>query len=95
LAENQPFITGVITDQWVEERAYAREDGFSALDGFVRSRQQLLKLLEPLEAADWQREARHTIFGPTTLAELVSFICTHDRSHVQQILECMDAGIKK
>jgi len=95
LAEDQPFITGVITDQWVEERAYNREDGFSALDGFVRSRQQLLKILEPLEAADWQREARHTIFGPTTLAELVSFICTHDRSHVQQILECKEDGIKK
>lgn len=95
LEEHQPFITGVVTDGWVEERKYHLEDGFSALNGFVRSRQKLLDLLEPLSIADWQREARHTIFGPTTLAELVSFICTHDRSHVQQIIDCIHTGIKK
>jgi len=46
----------------------------------------LVELLANLSPGDWKRTARHSIFGPTHLQELVSFIASHDRSHIQQVL---------
>jgi hypothetical protein len=87
LAEDNPFLPGEVTDRWVEERGYAREDGRRALAAFIAVRKELLALLEGLEPAAWSRPARHAIFGPTTLLELVKFIAEHDRLHIQQIFK--------
>ncbi|MCS7011879.1 MAG: DinB family protein [Anaerolineales bacterium] len=84
LAEENPFLPGVVTDTWAEERNYASQDGHRALVEFVASRRRLIALLNA--ATDgWLRPARHAIFGPTTLFELVGFIAEHDRNHVRQI----------
>jgi hypothetical protein len=72
------------TDRWAEERNYIQQDGRSALHRFMYDRIKLLSLLEGLTPAEWQRPARHAIFGPTTLQELVGFIVGHDRLHVRQ-----------
>lgn len=82
--EQNPFIPGMVTDVWAEERDYQSQDGPQALRDFTASRQQLIHTLERLAPADWDRPARHAIFGPTTLRELMGFIATHDRSHIQQ-----------
>lgn len=79
-----PFLAGINTDTWANEREYLHQDGPAALQEFIAARMRLVQILETLTEADWQREARHAIFGPTTLRELVSFIVTHDRSHIQQ-----------
>jgi uncharacterized damage-inducible protein DinB len=79
-----PFLAGINTDTWANEREYLHQDGPAALQEFIAARMRLVQILETLSEADWQREARHAIFGPTTLRELVSFIVTHDRSHIQQ-----------
>jgi FMN phosphatase YigB (HAD superfamily) len=84
LAEENPFLAAVASDGWVQERAYASQDGPAALAGFVEARKQSLALLE--RAADpWSRPARHAVFGPTTLRELLSIVIEHDRAHVQQM----------
>jgi len=49
------------------------------------ARLELLKLLEPARPQDWERRARHAIFGPTDLAELTRIIAGHDRLHVRQM----------
>lgn len=87
MSGSMPFIAGINTDRWAEERGYASEDGPTALAQFIAARKQLIERLEALSEPDWQREARHAIFGPTHLHELVSFIATHDRSHIQQAYE--------
>ena len=79
-----PFLPGIDTDLWAEERSYVLQDGRAALHRFTRDRVSLLNLLESLSPDDWQRSARHAIFGPTTLQELVGFIVGHDRLHVRQ-----------
>jgi FMN phosphatase YigB (HAD superfamily) len=84
LAEENPFLAGEVTDRWVEERHCAEQDGHQALLDFITGRKEALDLLTSLQA-EWSRTARHAIFGPTTLLELLGFIAGHDRAHVQQI----------
>jgi hypothetical protein len=84
LAEQNPFLAGEATDVWVKERKCAGQDGLQALVEFIAARKEVLALLEGL-VEQWSRPARHAIFGPTSLQELVGFVATHDRVHVQQV----------
>jgi FMN phosphatase YigB (HAD superfamily) len=86
LSEDNPFVAGINTDPWAEERNYQNLDGPEALQNFIEIRSRLIRMLETLQQEDWNRPARHAIFGPTNLAELVGFVTTHDRSHIQQAL---------
>lgn len=85
LKEYNPFIPGQDTDLWAETRQYGMQNGIDALADFTQARIQVLKLLEDLPAEAWDRPARHAIFGPTTLRELVNIIAGHDILHVRQI----------
>ena len=91
LQELNPFISGKDTDPWAEERQYIRQDGAQALRQFIQTRLKLLDLVESLTPEDWQRPARHAIFGRTDLAELVNFITGHDRLHIQQVHAVLQA----
>lgn len=93
LEQDNPFIAGQVTDVWASERDYASQDGVSALNTFTAARLQTLGLLAELPAESWLRPARHAIFGPTTLQELVGFMAEHDRVHVQQVWESLPKGI--
>ena len=84
LKENRPFLPAAMTDGWVETRNCISENGRTALDGFISARSEILLRLINLAEKDWQRPARHAIFGPTTLKELVGFVATHDRIHINQ-----------
>ncbi|MCC6957924.1 MAG: DinB family protein [Anaerolineales bacterium] len=82
---SNPFIAGQDTDRWAESRGYCLQDGKRALMDFAAARHQIVKLLESLSPEDWDRPARHAIFGPTKLQELVKIQAAHDRLHQQQI----------
>jgi len=90
LAEQNPFLVGEATDGWVKERRYADQDGPKALAEFTAARKESLGLLDGL-VDEWSRPSRHSIFGPTSLQELVGFIASHDRAHVQQVWETLPA----
>lgn len=83
-AEEAPFVAGIPTDPWAEERDYFHQSGPAALAAFIDTRTQMTGLLDLLSDAGWQRTARHAIFGPTTLEELVRFTTTHDIVHMRQ-----------
>lgn len=87
--ERNPFIPGQETDQWADERQYCLQDGMQALADFTKARLEVLKLLENLSAEGWDRRARHAIFGPTHLRELVNIIAGHDILHVQQVYKAL------
>jgi FMN phosphatase YigB (HAD superfamily) len=91
LAEENPFLAAEVTDQWVKERHCAEQDGAQVLADFVAARKETLGLLIGLQA-EWSRMARHAIFGPTSLLELVGFIAGHDRAHIQQVWKTMHGG---
>jgi HAD superfamily hydrolase (TIGR01549 family) len=82
--EDTPFLAGISTDPWAEERDYFHQSGKQALSTFIENRTQMTTLLDQLSPEGWQRPARHAIFGPSTLEELVSFITTHDIVHIRQ-----------
>ncbi len=84
LDETNPFLAGEDTDPWAQERQYIRQDGNHARLAFMSARMELVSMLEGLTPDDWQRTARHAIFGPTRLIELVSIVAAHDRLHVRQ-----------
>lgn len=89
LDEANPFLPGEDTDRWAEVRQYCFQDGLQALHQFIAIRGELVSLLEALAVNDWQRPARHAIFGPTRLQELVSIIAAHDRVHMGQVHELL------
>lgn len=87
--EADPFLPGMVTDPWADERLYICQDGPTALTEFCQARLQALDLLENAEPKDWRRTARHAIFGPTDLRELASINAGHDRVHIQQFLQTL------
>jgi HAD superfamily hydrolase (TIGR01549 family) len=86
---SNPFLPGIDTDQWAEERLYYCQDGLSARNDFTGNRIELVNILGSLDLADWELAARHAIFGPTHLKELVGIIAGHDRLHVRQAYQTL------
>ena len=80
----EPFIPARVTAAWAEERDYNSQDLAQALRDFTTAR---IKMVDGLRALtlEWQRKARHAIFGPTDLQELVKFMVEHDKLHIRQI----------
>ncbi len=89
LQQENPFLPGQDTDPWAQERHYHQQDGAQALQAFFAARAETLSLLETLSPAAWQRPARHAIFGPTHLQELVGIMAGHDRLHIRQATTCL------
>lgn len=81
----EPFIPAGDTDSWAEKRDYQRQDASRALKEFMFARVKTVGTLRGLDE-EWNRKARHAIFGPTDLQELVKFIAEHDKLHIRQIL---------
>lgn len=84
LKDENAFIIGQETDSWAEKRAYNQQDGLQAFNNYANARLKLLALLKTFKPEDWQRKIRHTIFGPTSLRELATFLLEHDQAHVRQ-----------
>jgi HAD superfamily hydrolase (TIGR01549 family) len=84
LQEDNPFLAGKDTDPWAEERKYICQNGQDALEHFTQARMETLDTLSSIAPQQWDRPARHAIFGPTNLKELTVIMTRHDRLHVRQ-----------
>ncbi|MCC6187985.1 MAG: DinB family protein [Anaerolineales bacterium] len=82
---NNPFIAGADTDPWATERDYGAQSGPEALIAFSAARQEAIRFLRAQPANIWSRTARHAIFGPTLLSEIVGWVLDHDRIHLDQV----------
>jgi hypothetical protein len=85
LAQEEPFMPGVVSDNWATEREYCTQNGPRALEELRVARAELLALLPPAGDPAWERRGRHTFFGPTSFWELVCLILEHDELHVEQV----------
>lgn len=65
------------------------EDGYEVLDSFQREREKTIKLLSTLKPSQWERSARHSIFGLTDLLEMAHFTAQHDRLHITQLCQTL------
>ena len=91
LAEQNPFIVRGDTNQWVVDRAYNASDPVETMLVYMAARQAMVARLQALPATEWQRPARHTVFGPTRLCELAAIAVEHDRAHVAQARATVNA----
>jgi FMN phosphatase YigB (HAD superfamily) len=83
--KDEPFIPRPDTGVWANKRDYLKEDGLAALQEFIVARLATLEILKTMPEADWERKARHAIFGPTNFREVAGFMADHDRLHIQQV----------
>lgn len=65
------------------------DDGYEALHCFQREREETIRLLSALTPTQWDRTARHSIFGLTTLLEMAHFTAQHDRLHITQLCQTL------
>lgn len=63
------------------------QDARDVARAFGAERERTLALLAALSAEQWERPARHYIFGPTTLLEMAQFTAQHDRLHLTQLCQ--------
>ncbi|OGO27027.1 MAG: hypothetical protein A2Z16_01480 [Chloroflexi bacterium RBG_16_54_18] len=91
LEEVNPFLPSEDTDSWAQSRDYLGQDGPQALRQFIIMRVKLLDLMSTISPETWNSKVRHAIFGPTDLHELVVILAGHDRVHIRQVHEILDA----
>jgi FMN phosphatase YigB (HAD superfamily) len=82
---DNPFVAGADTDPWARERDYQAQSGPEALRDFIAARREAVNYLRRQPSQVWRRTARHAIFGPTQLIEIVGWILDHDRIHLDQM----------
>ena len=90
IIEKEPFMPGVVSDDWAIERDYQAQDGQAALAALSATRAELLDLLPPAGSPIWERRGRHTFFGPTSFLELVCLALEHDILHLTQTAETIE-----
>ena len=89
LAEDNPFLVASPPPPGPNAQPPCADDGYHAAERFMERRQHTMRWLNQLEPEDWQRPARHSIFGPTTLLEMAHFTAQHDRLHINQICQTL------
>jgi hypothetical protein len=92
LDDLDPHLSSFDTDLWAEERDYLCQSGPGALTAFIEKRQETISILEEIDAEDWSRPARHSLFGPTTLLEVMNIAAEHDLIHLAQLRSALADG---
>ncbi len=88
--EDNPFISQTPTPPRPRERDLSHEDGHVALQEFWQERCKTLQFIDTLPPDAWDRPARHSIFGPTTLLEMAHFSARHDHLHINQLTQTIE-----
>lgn len=91
LKEHEPFLSAPDSDQWAKEREYINDTPSHASEDLIAARRRTLSILELQSPKTWNRQARHAIFGPTQLIEIVRIFLEHDILHLRQIRESIAA----
>ena len=93
LTETDPHLPPFDTDRWAEERDYIHQSSSEMLADFIRIRKQTISLLTTLNMEDWSRSARHSLFGPTALSEVVNIATEHDLIHLAQMRSTLESKV--
>lgn len=87
LAEENPFLSPPKPPH--RDAPACDDDGIRVAEKFMAQRRETIAWMHGLHLQDWQRPARHSIFGPTTLLEMAQFTAQHDRLHISQICQTL------
>ncbi|NIM92482.1 MAG: HAD hydrolase-like protein [Anaerolineales bacterium] len=86
---DEPFLSAPDSDKWATERWYISQPIREAMKSLIRARKQTIDILGGPDLEIWQRTARHAIFGPTDLLEIVRIFIEHDIMHLRQLRETL------
>ena len=89
LAEDNPFLVSPQPPPGPHDATLCDENGLHAAQRFMEARLKTLEWLAQLKPQDWQRPARHSIFGVTNLLEMAHFTAQHDRLHLNQLCQTL------
>ncbi len=89
LSEDNPFISAPKPPPGPGLMPPCGPDGWRVAEQFAEAREITMRWLAGIEPQDWQRPARHSIFGPTTLLEMAYFTAQHDRLHLNQLCQTL------
>jgi uncharacterized damage-inducible protein DinB len=81
---DQPALTPYDQDDW-ERRFGPLESATSALERWRVLRQSMLRVLESLDEAAWERTGLHQERGPESIAKIARLLVDHDRLHMKQM----------
>lgn len=85
LAEDNPFL--VAPPPPGTNLPTCAQEGYSVAQEFKEQRAATLRLVDSFHDEQWQRPARHSIFGLTTMLEMAYFTAQHDRLHLNQLCQ--------
>jgi uncharacterized damage-inducible protein DinB len=89
LANEEPALSQIAPERWVEERQYRRHEADAALAAFRARRHDTLALIETLDAGQWERAGRHPSRGRLTIRKIVHSLAKHDSEHCEQIARAL------
>lgn len=87
LSEDRPFLGSPSPPG--PDLPPCHDDGYIVLHQFREERLNTVRLLAGLQQEHWQRSARHSIFGLTSLREMAYFTAQHDRLHITQLCQTL------
>ena len=94
VAQDQPTIKAINPRTWIKKTDYPDQDFQTLLHVFTKQREELLKVLEPLQPKDWWRTATLTGAGKPLQQTLISHadgLARHERAHLKQIERTLNA----
>lgn len=89
LTEETPELEEHDDSLWAIEHDYSSQDPLDVLAAFREQREALVELLESLDEAAWDRDARLPKHGRITLHWLLNNVCDHDARHMMQVRDVL------
>ena len=82
---DNPSFPGVDERALAERAGYLEDDLETALTAFATRRGELVRLLERLDDAGWQRAGVHPAYGRFTIEDYARHFARHEAEHLVQI----------
>ena len=89
LAENHPLLPDFEGGRIAKERDYNSQDATDALHAFASAREESVRLLRSLEAAQFQKTGNLSGVGAVNIRELVNLMLEHDQEHINELKELL------
>lgn len=89
LQDSDTFITEYATSLHPAVDPLYKTSPIAMLNHLLRERTVTVSLLQNLDDGLWERAFQHSVFGTTTLIEMVYFMAQHDRMHLRQICQLL------
>ena len=82
---SRPFLPSVDEGVMAVDRDYRHQNPIENLKRFREGRMAVVKVLDGLSTADWDRTCEREFVGPLTIQMMAGYVLSHDGYHLQQV----------